>query len=187
MILDYGVKQTDGTWKLASDVAAGLGTSYASKAAITALAKPAGAEWRVEEIGFNPYANLAVDRIGVRFTDGQVVDYTVQVTDSQGTFHVWARNLDRALQLEFRYGDARPFELRNYAIDFETLDEVNSSDDSTYRVEMLTPAQFHFATSLGGIDFRPEMLSACRCVAAANDNDIDVWSIRPFRFAMEAA
>ena len=25
---------------------------------------------------------------------------------------------------------------------------------------MLTPAQFHFATSLGGIDFRPEMLTA---------------------------
>jgi hypothetical protein len=27
-------------------------------------------------------------------------------------------------------------------------------------VELLTPAQFHFATSLGGIDFRPEMLGA---------------------------
>jgi hypothetical protein len=37
---------------------------------------------------------------------------------------------------------------------------VNSTDDSTYRVETLTPAQFHFATSLGGIDFRPEMLTA---------------------------
>lgn len=92
-----------------------------------------------------------------------------------------------ALQLEFRYGDARPFELRNYAIEFETLDEVNSSDDFTYRVEMLTPAQFHFATSLGGIDFRPEMLGANSCIAAANDNDKGVWSTRPFRFVMEAA
>jgi hypothetical protein len=27
-------------------------------------------------------------------------------------------------------------------------------------MELLTPAQFHFATSLGGIDFRPEMLGA---------------------------
>lgn len=32
--------------------------------------------------------------------------------------------------------------------------------ESPLRVELLTPAQFHFATSLGGIDFRPEMLTA---------------------------
>lgn len=70
------------------------------------------------------------------------------------------------MQLEFRYGDARPFELRNYAIDFDTLDEVNSSDDSTYRVEML---------------------SKNRSVAAVNDNDKSAWPTRPFRFAMEAA
>jgi hypothetical protein len=57
---------------------------------------------------------------------------------------------------------------------------VSSTDDSTYRVELLTPAQFHFATSHGGIDFRPEMLSS-RCVAAANDND--AWPERAFRFA----
>ena len=101
-----------------------------------------------------------VDKIGVRFTDGIAVDYTVQVTDQDGTFYVWARNLDRALQLEWKTGDSRDFNLRNYAIDFEFLDEVNSTDDFTYRVEMLTPAQFHLRTSLGGIDFRPEMLTA---------------------------
>ena len=50
--------------------------------------------------------------------------------------------------------------LRNHQVDLATLDEVNSTDDSTYRVELLTPAQFHFATSMGGIDFRPEMLTA---------------------------
>lgn len=96
-------------------------------------------------------------------------------------------NLDRALQLEFRCGDARPFELRKYATDFETLDEVNSSDDPTYRLEMLTPAQFHFGTSLGGIAFRPEMLSATLDETtghrpAANDNPC-AWRVAPFRFA----
>ncbi|PYF01795.1 Ca2+-binding RTX toxin-like protein [Rhodopseudomonas faecalis] len=156
VILDYGIEQADGSWKLASDFA----TSYASKDAILALAHPTGTEWRTEQLGFNPYANLPVDRIGVRFTDGIAVDYTVEVTDQDGSFYVWARNLDRALQLEWKTGDSREFNLRNYAIDFDTLDEVNSTDDSTYRVEMLTPAQFHFATSLGGIDFRPEMLTA---------------------------
>ncbi|HMO69721.1 MAG TPA: calcium-binding protein, partial [Novosphingobium sp.] len=71
-----------------------------------------------------------------------------------------ARNLDRALELQFKTGDSREFNLRNFAIDFATLDEVGSSDDSTYRVELLTPAQFHFAMGLSGIDFRPEMLTA---------------------------
>lgn len=156
VILDYGIEQPDGTWVLASDPA----TSYASKDAILALAHPAGTEWRSEEIGFNPYAHLPVDRIGVRFTDGVAVDYTVQVTDKDGPFYVWARNLDRALQLDWKTGDSREFQLRNYAIDFDTLDEVNSTDDSTYRVEMLTPAQFQFATSLGGVNFQPGMLSA---------------------------
>ncbi len=156
VVLDYGVKQVDGTWKLASDTA----TIYANKADILSLAHAAGTEWRTEALGFNRYADLPVDRIGVRFTDGIAVDYTVRVTDQDGTFYVWARNLDRAIQLEWKTGDSREFKLRNYAIDFDSLDEVNSTDESTYRVEMLTPAQFHFAVSLGGIDFRSEMLTA---------------------------
>jgi hypothetical protein len=28
------------------------------------------------------------------------VDYTVEVTDKDGTFHVWARNLDMALEVQ---------------------------------------------------------------------------------------
>ena len=156
VILDYGIKQADGTWKLASDPS----TIFATKNDILALAHGAGTEWRTESLQFNPYANLPVERIGVRFTDGIAVDYTVKITDRDGSFYVWARNLDRAIQLEWKTGDSREFNLRNYAVDFDTLDEVNSTDDSTYRVEMLTPAQFHFATSLGGIDFRPEILTA---------------------------
>ncbi len=156
VILDHGVRQADGSWILASDP----GTRYASAAAILALAHPAGTEWRREALGFSPHAALPVSRIGVRFTDGIAVDYTVQVTDRDGAFHVWARNLDRALQLEWKTGDSRAFNLRNYAIDVDHLDEVGSTDASTYRVEMLTPAQVHFATSLAGIDFRPEMLTA---------------------------
>ena len=38
-------------------------------------------------------------------------------------------------------------------------------------------AQFRFATSLGGIDFRPNR----RAAAACNDND--AWTERPFHFA----
>ena len=34
-----------------------------------------------------------------RFADGLAIDYTVLVSDRDGSFHVWARNLDRALQL----------------------------------------------------------------------------------------
>ena len=164
VILDYGIKQADGMWKLASDAA----TSYATVADIRALAHPAGtpdqgpgqASWRVVDIQANPLADLPVAEIGVWFVSGEARDYTVRVTDNDGSFYVWARNLDRALQLQAKSGAAFEFNLRNYAVDFATLDEVNSSDDSTYRVELLTPAQFHFATSLGGIDFRAEMLSA---------------------------
>jgi hypothetical protein len=156
VILDYGIKQSDGTWKLASDPA----TTYATKADIAALAHASGTEWRIEDIQFNPLANLPVAQIGVYFINGAVKDYTVQVTDNVGSFTVWARNLDRALQLQAKSGTAFEFNLRNYEVNLATLDEVNSTDDSTYRVELLTPAQFHFATSLGGIDFRPEMLGA---------------------------
>jgi hypothetical protein len=177
MILDYGIKQSDGTWKLASDP----GTTYATKADIAALAHASGTEWRVEDIQFNRLANLPVEQIGVYFINGAVKDYTVRVTDNVGSFTVWARNLDRALQLQAKNGTAfdpstgsgQGFNLRNYEVNLATLDGVragasggsgsavaNSTDDSTYRVELLTPAQFHFATSLGGIDFRPEMLGA---------------------------
>jgi hypothetical protein len=160
-VLDYAVKQTDGTWALASELALGAGAaSFADVTAVMASAHGAGTEWRVEDIQTNPYAQLPVSQIGVRFTDGVVVDYTVEVTDKDGTFTVWARNLDRALQLEWKTGDSRGFNLRNYAVDLANLDEAGSADDSTYRVELLTPAQFHFATSLGGIDFQPQMLTA---------------------------
>jgi hypothetical protein len=122
----------------------------------------------IEEIQFNallsavegPLADLPVSQIGVNFINGEAVDYTVRVTDNDGSFYVWARNLDRALQLQAKTGAAFEFNLRNFEVNLETLDEVNSTDDSTFRVELLTPAQFHFATSLGGIDFRPEMLTA---------------------------
>ncbi|WP_156028661.1 calcium-binding protein [Sphingobium chlorophenolicum] len=156
VILDYGIRQGDGTWKLASDPA----TTYASVDDILALAHAAGAEWRREDIQFNPVADLPVEQIGVYFINGEVKDYTVRVTDNDGSFYVWARNLDRALQLQAKNGAAFEFNLRNYAVDLATLDEVNSTDDSTYRVELLTPQQFNFATELGGIQFHPEMLSA---------------------------
>lgn len=156
VILDYGIKQSDGTWKLASNAA----VTYANVADIVALSHAAGTEWRVEDIQANPLANLSVEKMGVYFINGEVKDYTVRVTDNIGSFYVWARNLDRALQLQAKGGSAAGFNLRNFEVNLATLDEVNSTDDSTFRVELLTPAQFHFATSMGGIDFRPEMLTA---------------------------
>jgi Ca2+-binding RTX toxin-like protein len=161
---DWGVQDSDGSWHLFSGrlVVDGNGATIAHATIddIIRMSHFEGQEWRVENIGFNPIANVPVDRIGVRFTDGVAVDYTVQVTDQDGTFYVWARNLDRALELEAKTGDSRGFNLRNYEIDFDHLDEVGSTDDSTYRVELLTPAQFNFALQLGDIAFHPEMLTA---------------------------
>ncbi len=163
-IIDYGFQHADGSWRLASgaDVVDGDGAVIALPTLddVLAQAAPDGHEWRQESIGFNPYGFIEVEHIGINFIDGVVVDYTVEVTDRDGTFFVWARNLDRALELQDKQGTARNFNLRNFEIDFETLDEVGSTDDSQFRVELLTPAQLQFATSVGGVDFRPEILSA---------------------------
>jgi Ca2+-binding RTX toxin-like protein len=161
---DWGVKNSDGTWRLFSGrpilATDGLPVSNPTIDDVLRMPHDEGQEWRVENIGFNPLADLPVNKIGVRFTDGQAVDYTVQVTDQDGSFYVWARNLDRALELEAKTGDSRGFNLRNYQIDFDHLDEVGSTDDSTYRVELLTPGEFNFALSLANIPFHPEMLTA---------------------------
>src|SRR6185295_17470501 len=137
---DWGVQNPDGTWRLFSGAPIlsqdGLPVAFPTIDDILRMPHADGQEWRTE-----------------------AVDYTVQVTDQDGTFYVWARNLDRALELEAKTGDSRGFNLRNYDIDFDNLDEVGSTDDSVYRVELLTPAQFNFALSLGSIEFHPEMLT----------------------------
>ena len=164
VVLDYGISNADGSWRLASgtDVtdAAGNVIAQPTREEVIALPTADGQIWRVEEIDFNPFAQIEVDHIGVNIVDGIVVDYTVEVTDQDGSFYLWARNLDRALELQRKFGTPRDFVLRNFEVDFETLDEVGSSDNSTFRVEPLTPALFHFATSSVGIDFQPQMLTA---------------------------
>ena len=164
VVLDHGIGQPDGSWALASGTEildeAGIVIANPTVEDILAMTAAEGQEWRVEEIGFNPYASIKIEHIGVNLIDGVVVDYTVEITDRDGPFYVWARNLDRALELQAKTGTAREFNLRNFEIDFDTLDEVGSTDDSAFRVELLTPGQFHFATSLVGIDFQPQMLSA---------------------------
>ncbi|MGM0740843.1 MAG: calcium-binding protein, partial [Pseudomonadota bacterium] len=165
VVHDYGVQGADGVWSLASgaDVLAQDGSVIAAPTVADILAQGAakGLEWRLEDLQHNPLAELDVEAIGVYVIDEEAVDYTVQVTDRDGSFHVWARNLDRALELQHKNGDARDFNLRNFEVDFETLDEVGSSDDSRYRVELLTPGQFNFAVSTAvGLEFRPEMLTA---------------------------
>jgi hypothetical protein len=103
--------------------------------------------------------------IGNDIVNGRVADYTVQVTDQDGTFYVCARNLDRALALQAKHGTSLAFNLRNYEVNFTTLQQqVDSTDDSKYRIELLTPAQFNFALQLNSITFQPQMLSA------ANEN-----------------
>src|SRR5690606_13855456 len=125
VIDDFGIQQPDGSWQLASGRAivdaGGATIAQPTITDILGLSRLPGQEWRVEAIGHNPYAGIDVKEIGVRFTDGVAVDYTVEVTDQDGTFHVWARNLDRALELQFKTGDSREFVLRNYAVDFDTL------------------------------------------------------------------
>ncbi len=71
---------------------------------LLAQAHASGTEWRTEALGHNPYATVPVDKIGVYFVDGQAVDYTVEVTDKDGTFHMWARYLDMALEAQSEAG-----------------------------------------------------------------------------------
>jgi hypothetical protein len=156
VILDHGVKNSDGSWALASNPT----VSFATANDILASAHGLGTAWTTEAIGFNPYADIPVEKIGVYFLDGKAVDYTVEVTDDRGTFYVWARNLDYAMELQQLQGNARGYNLRNFEVEFFGLDEVGSSDNSKVRVELLTPEQFHFATQLYGVAFRPQMLSA---------------------------
>ncbi len=165
VIDDYGIQQADGSWRLASGAAIkdAQGNIIASptKADILAQAHESGTEWRVESFGFNAFANLPVQNIGIDIVNGQVADYTVQVTDQDGSFYVWARNLDRALALQAKQGTSLAFNLRNYEVDFVKLQQqVDSSDDSKYRIELLTPAQFSFALKLSSIEFQPTMLTA---------------------------
>ncbi len=164
VIDDYAVEGPAGVWSLASGApvinAGGTVIAAPVLADILAMPAPEGAEWRVESFGTNPYGDLPVESMGVQVIDGTVVDYSVAITDADGVFHVWARNLDRALELQHRTGEAGNFLLRNYEIDFDTLDTVGSTDDSVYRVEILTAGQLHFASSLYGIDFQPQIMSA---------------------------
>ncbi|MEM6478740.1 MAG: hypothetical protein AAF647_06810, partial [Pseudomonadota bacterium] len=169
-VRDYGIEQPDGSWALASGapVLAEDGSVIAGPTRDDILNQAAadGFEWRVEDLQSNPYANIEVEHIGLYVVDQAVVDYTVEVTDEEGSFYLWARNLDRALELQEKFieqgrtDELRAFNLRNFEVDFDTLDEVNSDPDSAFRVEKMTPGEFHFATSLAGIPFQPAMLSA---------------------------
>ncbi|AVX03475.1 iron-regulated protein FrpA [Maritalea myrionectae] len=164
VVLDYGIQNEDGSWRLASgaDITDSGGNiiAHPTREDILALPRAENTQWRVEKIDHNPYADLPVDQIGVNLVDGVVVDYSVAITDADGTFYVWARNLDRALELQHKLGRPDEFNLRNYELDFDAMDEVGSTDDSAYRVELMTAGQLHFASSIFGIDFQPQIMSA---------------------------
>jgi hypothetical protein len=104
VIDDYGIKQGDGSWQLASGTpikdAQGAVIAHPTLADILAQTHGTGFEWRTESLGFNAFAGIPVATIGIDIVNGKVADYTVQVTDQDGTFYVWARNLDRALSLQ---------------------------------------------------------------------------------------
>ncbi|SNB84967.1 Haemolysin-type calcium binding protein related domain-containing protein, partial [Rhodoblastus acidophilus] len=141
--------------------ASGAAIDRPTVADILAQGHATGTEWRVENIGYNALADVKVEKIGLDIVNGAVVDYTVQIADKDGTFYVWARNLDRALALQAKQGDARDYNLRNYEIDFAKIQsEVDSTDDSANRIEVMTPAELNFALQLDSIQFQPEILSA---------------------------
>jgi hypothetical protein len=77
--------------------------SIVSPELVPALAHASGTEWRVEDIQFNPLANLPVAQIGVYFINGAVKDYTVQVTDNVGSFYVEANDNDAWPERAFRF------------------------------------------------------------------------------------
>ena len=164
VILDYGIQNPDGSWSLASGnpVLDANGNVIAAPTLADVLAQvpPTGDEWRSENIGYNPYAAIPVQNIALDVVNGVVVDYTVQLTDQDGTFYVWARNLDDALALQAKDGNARAFDLRNYQLNFADLQQqVNATDDSTYRIELMTPAELNFALELDSVPFQPQLLS----------------------------
>jgi hypothetical protein len=68
---------------------------------------PAGTEWRNETFCFSDIAKVPVETIAVSFLDGKVADYSVEITDRDSTFHVWARNHNEAAELQYVYGNAR--------------------------------------------------------------------------------
>lgn len=166
VVLDRAIWTEDGAggfWQLASGapVLDAQGSILEAPTMQDVLSMPAavGQQWRQESFGHVPLNTVPVTEIGVRQVGGIVTDYTVEITDANGTFHVWARNVDRALELQAKYGTAQEYNLRNYQIDFDTLDEVNSTDDSEWRVEILTPGQLNFALAYSGFTFEPQMLS----------------------------
>ncbi|MEZ9527130.1 tandem-95 repeat protein [Enterovibrio norvegicus] len=180
VVEDYAFINAQGDWALASgrDVFDSNGIVIVSPTIDDILAIPTfdSQHWRTESISYNPYAKIEVSEIGIYLVDGIAIDYTVKVSDGNGEFFVWARNLDRALELQFHEGDISNFNLRNFEIDFSRIDEVNSTENSTYRVEIFTPAQFNFTTSIIGIDFQPEMLTASieNSILSYSINDLDL-------------
>jgi hypothetical protein len=61
----------------------------------------------------------------------------------------------------------QPPTLGNYEVTFTTLQQqVDSIDDSKYKIVLLIPAQFNFSLQLSSITFQSQMLQA------ANKNQI---------------
>ena len=163
-VLDYGIwNDAGGYWELASgaDVLDADGLVIAAPTLDDVMAQSVleGQIWRAENKSFNEFAALPFDTVAVQLIDGIVTDFSVYVEDTDGGFHVWARNLDRALELQDIEGRPGGFSLRNYALDFNDLTGTDSTDDSHYRVELLSTEQFRFATALYGVVFQPEILA----------------------------
>jgi Ca2+-binding RTX toxin-like protein len=178
-ILDYGIwveNGASGYWRLASgnDILANDGSVIAEPSTDEVLNSIAsdGREWRVEALTFNAFEALPFESVAVYLVDGIVTDYSVYIDDPAGGYHVWARNLDRALQLQEADGFGGGFALRNFEIDLENLPNADSTDDSSIRTEVLSIDQYRFATTLFGIEFDPTVLSAT--ISAENSIEYDV-------------
>ena len=117
--------------------------------------------------------------MAVYIKDGIVTDYSVQVSDAQGSFVVWASNLQRALDYQARYGSTGEFGLRNYALDLDNLRDADNSDDSLIKARIITLDQLKFATrstesSSGGAEWsRPRNAANALVYTAADRRDVN--------------
>jgi hypothetical protein len=165
-VLDHGVPVRDGGgsfWTLASGRsvtgADGQVLARPQLADVLAMAAEPGQQWRVESFG-EPAAPFPFEKFAVYYKGGQLTDYAVQVTDTAGSFFVWANQLRLALDYQARNGDTAGFLLRNYALDLDDLKDADNTPDSFVRAEIVSGAQAAFAAAAYGIVFDPAVLTA---------------------------
>ncbi len=181
-VVDHGVYVEDaagGYWTLASgnpvfDAAHNV-IIRPTLADLQASVIPQGAQWRVEQFGVSDPEARPFDKMALHYTDGHIDDYSIRVTDAQGEFWVWASNVNRALVRQERDGVAGGFNLRNYALDFATLKDLDNTEDSFVRARLVSFDELKFASQSFGVEPKSNIFVAG--VGANGMIDYDGFSI----------